>query len=510
MNGNGLSQGNIRGLMNFIKKHWDGQFSLPFSYWVIGSVLSTIFFIATPLALNWLESLTTSLTYTAWLIVLALLLSCAYPIWAYVGIWKSATNYLESGNSKIWGRGAKLAVILGLLQFSTLVFTDYVPYANSMKGFLTGGDPWGKISVAVVDQGKTLQIKGMFGNGSFDVFERAISSNPNVSRIYLASHGGRLKEVSQIAQVVQSKSLETYVESFCESFCTIVFLAGNPRFATPTAKIGFHTPSLVGAGNLSGKFNDESIRLYQLFNLPDAFIKKIFSTPFEDIWYPTYQELVAAGVVSRLSLGGESNTASSSFGATKQDIAKKLSTIVLFRKYENKFPGFINNAADAALPLIIAGKADSEVFNAIRGIAGGLQTKAVANSTPEIRIRFADLGAAQATEIAKLGVSACAAFILAQLDVTKVLSKALVDQELKLMEDALDSTFVRPKNYTDDAFDNAIQVVVADMSDSEIRAIGAPDATNVEASCTAIVKYYNGIIKLPVDQRDIVTYGTLK
>jgi len=78
------------------------------------------------------------------------------------------------------------------------------------------------------------------------------------------------------------------------------------------------------------------------------------------------------------------------------------------------------------------------------------------------------------------------------------------------MEDALDSTFVRPKNYTDDAFDNAIQAVVADMSDSEIRAIGAPDATNVEASCTGIVKYYNGIIKLPVDQRDIVMYGTLK
>jgi uncharacterized protein Smg (DUF494 family) len=48
------------------------------------------------------------------------------------------------------------------------------------------------------------------------------------------------------------------------------------------------------------------------------------------------------------------------------------------------------------------------------------------------------------------------------------------------------------------------------MSDSEIRAIGAPDAANVEASCTGLVKYYNGIKKLPIDQRDIVMYGTLK
>lgn len=496
--------------MSFIKKHWNGQFSLPFSYWVIGSVLSVAFFIVVTLAAGWIESLTTTLTFTAWLVVALLLLSCAYPIWAYVGIWKSASRYLESGKSKIWGNGAKLAVILGLLKFSTLVLTEYLPLANSMKGFLAGGDPWGSIKVAVVDQGKTIQITGMFGNGSFDVLDRAIKSNPNVSRIYLASHGGRLKEVSQVAQLVQSKKLETYVEDYCESFCTVVFLAGNPRYATPTAKIGFHTPSLVGAENFSSQLNDESVRLYQSFKLPDAFIKKIFSTPFEKIWYPSHQELVAAGVVSRLSFGGESNALTSSFGATKQDIAKRLSEFEIFNKYDNKFPGFINDAADAALPLILAGKPDSEVFSAIRGLAGTLQGKAVANSTPEIRTRFADIGAAQAAEIAKLGGSACAAYMLGQLDITKILPKTLVDQESKLTEEALDSKFVRPKNYTDAAFGKAVQAAVSGMTDAEIGAVSSPDAKNGEVSCIGMVKYYNGIKKLPFDQRDIVIYGTFQ
>ena len=494
-----------------IIKYWNGGYSLAFSYWVIGSLLGIVVYIVVALLTNESEQYTSSLTNSAWILIIAITFLWAYQIWAYVGIWRSATNYEGANKGSYWGGVAKFFVVLGFIKLLSISVTQYFPLMGVMSSFMFGGDPLGKVSLELLDENKTLKITGIFGNGSFNTIKDELKSYPTVKRLYLTSNGGRFKEVSQVATLVQNKKLETYVEDKCLSFCTIVFLAGNPRYATPTARIGFHAPTIKGVEELAKDMGliDGAVELYKSFNLPQEFVDKIFATPNSEMWYPSYQELVALGIVSNLSLGGESSTVSRIFGNTKAEVIKTFESYDLYKKYDNKFPGFISMAADTALPLIKAGRPDTEVFSAIRALTIPLQSKAIANSNQDIRLQFAQLGKDETIEISKYGPKACVAFLEGKLDITKVLPKEMVARELKLTEDALSMPLVKPP-FSEAAYEKAIQAAVADMSVEEIRAISKPSAESGSATCTAMVKMYTGINNLPPAQKDLVIYGMFK
>ena len=224
---------------------------------------------------------------------------------------------------------------------------------------------------------------------------------------------------------------------------------------------------------------------------------------------PSYQDLFASGIVSNLSLGGESNIASNTFGHTKPEIIKLLSQIELFDKYEKKSPGFLDRAAEIALPLVISGKSDTEILNAIRAYTMPLSSKVIANSTPQIRKEFADLLKKQALGIAKYGGKACAAYLKGKLDIRQILSKDLVATELSLLNKAIDSDFIKP-NFTNEAYAKSLQAATVNMTPQEIEAISSPTAKNEGVVCDGIVKLSTGIVNLPNDQQDILIYGMYK
>jgi hypothetical protein len=47
-------------------------------------------------------------------------------------------------------------------------------------------------------------------------------------------------------------------------------------------------------------------RVYREAGLSDAFVARVSSTPPTEIWYPTIGELLKNGVLTRVSMGGES------------------------------------------------------------------------------------------------------------------------------------------------------------------------------------------------------------
>ena len=498
-------------MKNFFIKFWNGGYSLAFSYWIVGSLVASLFYVSVALIANNTEDLSSSLTSSSWLLAISVSALWVFQIWAYVGIWRSATNYGLTKRHSYWGQIAKFFIVIGLLNFVNTSATQYFPLIRVMSSFMFGGDPVGKVSLEVIDENKTLKISGVFGNGSFNEIKSELKNYPTIKRLYLSSNGGRFKEVSQIAKLIQERHLETYVEDKCLSFCTIVFLSGNPRYATPTARIGFHAPTIKGAEALTNDLGlvAGSIDLYKSFNLPKEFVDKIFATPNSEMWYPSYQELLSLGIVSNMSLGGESSYTSTKLGNSKEEVIKTLESYELFRKYEKKFPGFISMAADTAIPLIKQGRPDSEVFSAVRGITIPLQGKAIANSNQAIRLKFAELGRDEAIEVSKYGASACAAFLDGKLDITKVLPKEMVARELKLSEEALDLPTVKP-DFNKISYEKALQLAASSLTPEEINAVSNPTSQSGDIVCTGMVKFYKGIDELPTPQKDLLIYGMYK
>ena len=87
--------------------HWNGLHSLPRSYWVNGIGLGIAFRLITEI---------TNLAYNN--LFFYIIIGITFSVWASVGIWRSSDNYK---GSKIWSILAKLAVILNILVWISLL-----------------------------------------------------------------------------------------------------------------------------------------------------------------------------------------------------------------------------------------------------------------------------------------------------------------------------------------------------------------------------------------------------
>ena len=495
---------------NFIKRHWNGEISLPIAYWGIGGILGFSIILFASLLIDVIEPLTPSITYSSWLVLLFYPFLWIVLLWIYVGIWKSATSYMENGSSKTWGYLAKIAVVIALVQVCGAVISIHFPIMKKMSEFAFGTDPIGTVAVEILDDGKTLYVKGIFGNGSSDSLISTLDKNPSIKRLNLNSNGGRLKEVIRLSGEVQKRKLETYTEDRCLSFCTVIFLSGWPRYSTPRARIGFHAPHLFD-GELLGSIGiDESKKLYQTFNLPKPFIDKIFSTPNSDMWYPSYQELISFGVVTSSSLGGESNRIQKDLANQSNDqVQESLLKIPIYAAYEKKFPGVVRQVAEKMTAAMRAGTNDADLLTVSRTFLAPYQMKAIAQSTPKIRISFSDLGYEQSKYLETLGPKFCHAFLQGKLDLTKNLPKELVDKELAITNEAMNSNYIPPQGYSAKEFEIVILSATTGMSDIEINSISDLKLEPSSSTCSGLVKLYGGIKALPNLKRDIAIYGMI-
>lgn len=137
------------------------------------------------------------------------------------------------------------------------------------------------------------------------------------------------------------------------------------------------------------------------------------------------------------------------------------------------------------------------------------QVKAIAQSTPHIRISFSDLAYDQSKYIMKLGPRFCKAFIEGKLDLTKNLPKELVTREMEITIDALKSDFVPAYGYSFQKYEDIIQLAAINMSDDEIDAISDLSSEPTKNTFSGLVGFYKGIKELPQQHRDIAVYGMM-
>jgi hypothetical protein len=156
------------------------------------------------------------------------------------------------------------------------------------------GTPW-----SITPEPHTLRLRGELLSGVSDALARVLSDNPSVLRLELNSPGGQTVEGLALARLVEQHSLSTVVRHKCASACTDIFVAGKERVLVSGGKLGFHrTQGSTWDPTSNEESNAEMARHYRTHGIREDFIQKVLKVPADDIWYPSAEELLDAGVIT--------------------------------------------------------------------------------------------------------------------------------------------------------------------------------------------------------------------
>lgn len=297
---------------NFLVRHWQGNYSLAQSYWLIGGLLSGMVINFVAGGIIYFQESSESLRTIAMLWIGFVILFVAIRIWAMVGIWRSAGKHHDRGGSKGWAAVARAILVIGLI-VSLVQARNYGTAALEYGRLAMGRDSLGKDAVlTLAADGREIMLDGMITMGTADRFRRLLQASPKVGTVRLESAGGRILEATVMARLVRERRLDTRVEDHCESACTLVLLAGNSRLAQPSADIGFHQPDFPGMDDTDRRAMIAGNRdLYRTAGVDPAFIDRVMRTPPADMWYPAHSELVDAAVLNgaEIVVGGRPSEA---------------------------------------------------------------------------------------------------------------------------------------------------------------------------------------------------------
>ena len=160
-------------------------------------------------------------------------------------------------------------------------------------------DDVGTYSITLLQEGTDIQINGDIAFGLTDELRTRLAELPSVRVIHLNSRGGRIAEATMLRNLIKEFKLSTYTEAGCYSACTTAFLAGQMRILDVNAKLGFHQGYLAGLPRfLMQETEKEEMKFFLEKGVSNDFVRKAFSVPHDDMWYPSTDELIKAGVVT--------------------------------------------------------------------------------------------------------------------------------------------------------------------------------------------------------------------
>ncbi|HKY94468.1 MAG TPA: hypothetical protein VJL84_04140 [Kiloniellales bacterium] len=146
----------------------------------------------------------------------------------------------------------------------------------------------------------TVIFRGDVTYGTTKALLELIKANPAVTTVHLTSDGGYVHPALIVANTLQLRGATTFVPSECVSACTLLFLGGETRYLAPGAKLGFHRAwrNLDEPEDRGTQMTNEEIRQRLLERgVSAAFAEQVLATPSTEVWYPTAEEMLEAGVI---------------------------------------------------------------------------------------------------------------------------------------------------------------------------------------------------------------------
>ena len=113
------------------------------------------------------------------------------------------------------------------------------------------------INHAELDGLNTITVAGTIKDGDAERFEEVAAAITGQALVVLSSPGGLVKDGLIIGIAIRRHGYATGVpdSAVCSSICGLMWLAGEPRYISPSSKVGFHAAFRVDDGRESGQAN---------------------------------------------------------------------------------------------------------------------------------------------------------------------------------------------------------------------------------------------------------------
>ncbi|MFT5226798.1 MAG: hypothetical protein ACI8XX_002563 [Polaribacter sp.] len=292
--------------MNFILKHWHGQYPLAISFWIFFLILGIAFHLISFFILE--QTADTKSNHIMGIVIYQLTGGLLLFPWQAIGLLRSAEfHYSQFGRPVVLHSvQAVILISLALLASHFVGIVQKSTVDHSLNEFRSRFEP-PKYSVQLSDDGKKLIVKGTLDFGITEAVSLLLKAHPDIKKVMLDSEGGRIYEGRGLAALFDRHGVDTYTDNYCLSSCTTAFIGGAKRYLGENAKLGFHQYAFDSKRlqvfesfySLQDEQNKD-LEIYRSKGISEQFIQQIFKKPNSEIWYPSRKALLKAGVVNEI------------------------------------------------------------------------------------------------------------------------------------------------------------------------------------------------------------------
>ena len=432
---------------SYIFRHWHGTLPLPISYWVNGLLLSLVLFAVMRL-IPWNDIVAEFPKLLSSAVIFLWNFTAIVTIWQFVGIWRSASNYIRQGNSKAWGNLARVAVVFGTISAVTQFVSSGIPQVIEFSQIAIGNDPLGTYQLRVLRDATELEISGPIVFGLTDDVRRTLDAHPSAHIIHLNSEGGRVAEARKLRDLIDSRGLTTFTASGCFSACTLAYIAGHKRLIGKNGVLGFHQYSFPGIKSHRFKSEYEIDKKDWLARgFSRTFVDKAFSTPNNEMWKPTHQELFKWGIVTGYPESDE--VAISGFKIRDlENIEAELSKIPLYSALKKYEPTTYDRIISEIQSGLQKGRSMAELRQKIVPLCAVVYLQRLPYASDSALFSFTDLLLKQMKMLYAVDPSLCYDYVYGvegrtNLDATKYFPKDLQEKEFLVMAEVIRSAAVQ-------------------------------------------------------------------
>jgi len=291
---------------NYVADHWYGRQRFAWSFWVNFVLLRVLVF----LIQDFLSPAKGSdySTHTMLVFSLIIFFHGIFFVWQLVGVIRAGEAHIRAMGSlaNVWG--AQLGSLIAFWLTATYAFGAWQMTLPAHDDAFTQArievERASKYSFVPSADGLQLVLTGSIELGISKQFARQLKQNPALQTIVLTSPGGNIYEARGLSKLIRENGLGTLVKSQCSSACTTVFIGGITRELMPNARLGFHqyridaTYSVFNADTSAEQKRDRL--LYAAAGIQLWFLEKMFESRSDEMWFPEIDELLDAGVVTRI------------------------------------------------------------------------------------------------------------------------------------------------------------------------------------------------------------------
>lgn len=498
---------------NFFDRYWRGEVPLPVASGLAVILAVVGFFLS--VAGRYIHGLVD--LHPVAMLVVALLpfpLLVLFLILQVVGLWRSGSRYGREGRSgsrflgSLAGKalaglcilwvGYLAAVRTGpqLVQFYHTAFLDDLRLPDGEFTLLAGG--------------KELSFQGGIKYGAAEELASALEAAPDVRVLHLYSPGGRLRDALKLAQLVKERRLETYVSNECLSACTIVFAAGEKRWLADAAALGFHGVALPDMTEREKRAsNEEWAAIYRSFGVEPSFIDKALASPSDNMWFPTFDELMTAKLVTGIDHG-------ENFQSTGHEAVPTLAEVAEHMRRNDSVIDTLDQVAPALARRIyvrmrkglVAGEPSEQTLSDIEIWVEELIRKATPTADDQAIIELAPLLADRYQAVLdELGATECFSYMEGGHLPKNVLTEELESRTVAVYQKILRSATERPA--PDPALVDAALTKLAElMTDEWVLVLRKPPSElstdEHEPYCQSKIALFRGIARLPPDEASAI------